>query len=238
MFSSHVGTCWEKKHAKTVLHQRQGTRKIKRSSLTFEMVLTSDTSSHTVFKGRAPCTAPHSLKLIYPLKIAGLEDEFPFGARPIFRGENVSFREGNVFDWWWGPLLVLWNYWMLLLKRVLPSSILSWFGCKSRFSARVSLVYDLGVNTPTFKTGPIRIKLGGFGFLQDSYWKIMSKASKPQKATMVLERMETWINATYLSFPNEIHVRTPWKVLVATGFWNQTLPVAAKPRLCFQFRAN
>ena len=23
-----------------------------------------------------------------------LEDEFPFGARPIFRGENVSFREG------------------------------------------------------------------------------------------------------------------------------------------------
>ena len=25
----------------------------------------------------------------------GLEDEFPFGFRPIFRCENVSFREGN-----------------------------------------------------------------------------------------------------------------------------------------------
>jgi len=83
-----------------------------------ELERSSDTASHTVFKGRAPCTAPHSLKLIYPLKIAGLEDECPFGARPIFRGENVSFREGNVFDWWWGPLLVLWNYWMFLLKRV------------------------------------------------------------------------------------------------------------------------
>jgi len=25
-----------------------------------------------------------------------LEDEFPFGARPVFRGENVSFREGSI----------------------------------------------------------------------------------------------------------------------------------------------
>ncbi len=32
-----------------------------------------------------------------------LEDEFPFGARPIFRGENVSFREGIYHT------LILWS---------------------------------------------------------------------------------------------------------------------------------
>ena len=26
-----------------------------------------------------------------------LEYSFPFGARPIFSGEHVSFREGNIF---------------------------------------------------------------------------------------------------------------------------------------------
>ena len=27
---------------------------------------------------------------------AWLDDEFPFGFRPIFRGRTVSFREGNI----------------------------------------------------------------------------------------------------------------------------------------------
>ena len=43
--------------------------------------------------------APSCLTLpetnIFALENVWLEDEFPFGARPIFRGENVSFRECN-----------------------------------------------------------------------------------------------------------------------------------------------
>ena len=36
------------------------------------------------------------MHFLNPPENAWLEDEFPFGARPIFRG-YVSFREGNLY---------------------------------------------------------------------------------------------------------------------------------------------
>ena len=42
----------------------------------------------------------HSLKLTYRLKIHGWKTPFLLGAfRPIFRGENVGFREGILIFW-------------------------------------------------------------------------------------------------------------------------------------------
>ena len=106
---SHVGTCWEKS-TQTFLHQRQGTRKIKRSYLTFEMVLTSDTASHTVSKGPMHCTLPETNRW--------LEDEFPFGAKGLFSGAKMLVSGRVMFLIGGGVPLVLWNCWMFLLKRV------------------------------------------------------------------------------------------------------------------------
>ena len=98
-----------KRNTQTFLHQRQGTRKIKRSSLTFEMVLTSDTASHTVFKWPMLCTLPETN--ISP-ENRWLEEEFPFGMA------NFQGGSGRVMCLIGGVPLVLWNCWMFLLKRV------------------------------------------------------------------------------------------------------------------------
>ena len=53
-----------------------------------------------------------------------LEDEFPFGM--------ANFQEGNVFDWWWGPLSAL-ELLDVSSEKGLPSSILSWSGANLGF---------------------------------------------------------------------------------------------------------